>query len=26
MVKRYRDQVKSGWWLQDEKGNWVQKP
>lgn len=26
MVKRYRDQVKSGWWLQDEKGSWYQKP
>jgi hypothetical protein len=26
MIKRYREQVKSGWWIQDEKGNWVQKP
>jgi hypothetical protein len=26
MVKRYRDQVKPGWWLQDEKGSWQQKP
>jgi hypothetical protein len=26
MVKRWREQVKSGWWLQDEHGNWVQKP
>lgn len=26
LVKRWREQVKSGWWLQDENGNWVQKP
>lgn len=26
MIKRYRDQVKPGWWIQDEKGNWIQKP
>ena len=26
MEKRWREQVKSGWWLQDENGNWVQKP
>ncbi len=26
MAKYWRDQFKSGWWLQDEKGNWQQKP
>jgi hypothetical protein len=26
MAKRWREQFKSGWWLQDEKGVWHQKP
>jgi len=26
MAKRWRDEFKSGWWLEDEKGNWFQKP
>lgn len=26
MAKRWREQFKSGWWLEDEKGNWFQKP
>lgn len=26
MAKRWRDQFKSGWWLEDEKGVWHQKP
>ncbi len=25
-VKRWKDQFKSGWWMEDEKGNWYQKP
>ena len=25
-VKRWKEQVKSGWWLQDDNGNWYQKP
>ena len=26
LVKRWKDQFKSGWWMEDEKGNWYQKP
>lgn len=26
MAKRWREQFKSGWWMEDEKGNWFQKP
>lgn len=26
MAKRWREQFKSGWWLEDEKGVWHQKP
>ena len=26
MAKRWREQFKSGWWLEDEHGNWSQKP
>ena len=26
LAKRWREQFKSGWWLQDEKGVWHQKP
>lgn len=26
MAKRWRQEFKSGWWLEDEKGNWSQKP
>ena len=26
MAKRWRDEFKSGWWLEDEKGQWTQKP
>lgn len=26
MVKRWKSQFKSGWWMEDEKGNWYQKP
>jgi hypothetical protein len=25
-VKRWKDQFHSGWWMEDEKGNWYQKP
>lgn len=25
-VKRWKEQVKPGWWLQDDNGNWYQKP
>jgi len=26
LLKRYREQFKSGWWMQDDAGNWFQKP
>ncbi|MFA7292386.1 MAG: DUF1318 domain-containing protein [Rhodocyclaceae bacterium] len=25
-VKRWKEQFHSGWWMEDEKGNWYQKP
>lgn len=25
-VKRWKAHFKSGWWIEDEKGNWIQKP
>ena len=26
MAKRWREQFKSGWWMEDEHGNWIRKP
>lgn len=26
LVKRWKDQWKSGWWMEDEQGNWIRKP
>ena len=26
LAKRWADEMKSGWWLQDEQGNWIKKP
>lgn len=26
MAKRWKEQWKSGWWMEDEKGNWSKKP
>ncbi|HEX5802750.1 MAG TPA: DUF1318 domain-containing protein [Azospira sp.] len=26
MAKRWREQFKSGWWMEDEQGNWIKKP
>lgn len=26
MAKRWRDEFKSGWWMEDENGKWTQKP
>lgn len=26
LLKRWREQFKSGWWMQDDAGNWFQKP
>lgn len=25
-VKRWKEQWKSGWWMEDEQGNWIKKP
>lgn len=25
-IKRWKAGFKSGWWIEDEKGNWIQKP
>jgi uncharacterized protein YdbL (DUF1318 family) len=26
MTKKWAQELKSGWWYQDEQGNWIQKP
>lgn len=26
MAKKWAQELKSGWWYQDEQGNWIQKP
>lgn len=26
LLKRWQSQFKSGWWIQDTKGNWIKKP
>lgn len=26
MAKRWREQWKSGWWMEDEQGHWIKKP